>query len=107
MLLDTDAPMACNFRRLRLSVACTERKDRSAIPFSLVCIMVRSFGQQTTNISNLNIERCLQLAIPMPSLDEQRRIAALLDRADELRAKRRTALTQLDALVESVFVNFF
>jgi type I restriction enzyme S subunit len=27
---------------------------------------VRSFGQQTTNISNLNVERCLRLALPLP-----------------------------------------
>src|SRR5437660_395432 len=52
---------------------------------------LRSFGQQTTNISNLNIERCLKLKMPLPGLDNQRRIAAILDKADELRAKRRIA----------------
>ena len=28
---------------------------------------VRSFGQQTTNISNLNLDRCLRLGLPVPS----------------------------------------
>lgn len=47
------------------------------------------------------------LSIPLPPLPEQRRIAAILDQADELRAKRRSALAQLDALAQSIFVDMF
>src|SRR5262249_3687403 len=65
--------------------------------------IVRSFGQQTTNISNLNIDRCLQLPFPLPPLPDQRRIAAILAKADELRAKRRATLAQLDTLTRSIF----
>ncbi|MEU1836627.1 restriction endonuclease subunit S [Micromonospora chersina] len=68
---------------------------------------VRSFGQQTTNISNLNIERCLNLGLPLPPLEEQWRIAEVLDRAAELRAKRREALAQLDDLTQSIFLDMF
>ncbi|WP_189049217.1 restriction endonuclease subunit S [Micromonospora sonchi] len=68
---------------------------------------VRSFGRQTTNISNLNVERCLKLPLPLPSLQEQRRIAEVLDRADELRTKRRGALARLDNLTQSVFLDMF
>jgi type I restriction enzyme S subunit len=45
--------------------------------------------------------------IPLPSLDEQRRIAAILDQAKELRNKRRCALEQLDSLTQSVFHAIF
>ncbi len=69
--------------------------------------VVRSFGQQTTNISNLNVERCRQLSIPLPPLPEQKRIAAILDKADDLRAKRRAALAQLDTLTQSIFLDMF
>lgn len=69
--------------------------------------LLRSFGQKTTNISNLNIDRCLQLDLPLPPLPEQRRIAAIIDQADALRAKRREALAQLDRLAQSVFVEMF
>ena len=44
---------------------------------------------------------------PLPSLPEQRRIAAILDKADALRAKRREALAQLDTLLQSIFLDMF
>jgi len=68
---------------------------------------VRSFGQQTTNISNLNTARCLTLPLKLPTLPDQKRIAALLDRADALRAKRRATLALLDGLSSAVFLEMF
>lgn len=44
---------------------------------------------------------------PLPSLDEQRRIAALLDQVSDLIAKRREQLDKLDALVKARFVEMF
>lgn len=49
----------------------------------------------------------LALRIPVPPIEEQRRIAAVLDRADELRAKRRAAIALLDTLTESIFLDMF
>ncbi|MEO7271143.1 MAG: restriction endonuclease subunit S [Vicinamibacterales bacterium] len=68
---------------------------------------VRSFGQSTTNISNLNVRRCLELPLSIPALDEQRRIAQVLDRAEAQRAKRRLALEQIDHLKQAVFLDLF
>lgn len=42
-----------------------------------------------------------------PPLAEQRRIAAILDHADTLRAKRWEALAQLDSLTQSIFIEMF
>ena len=47
------------------------------------------------------------LQIPLPPLPEQRRIAAILDQADALRAKRRQVLAYLDSLTQSVFHDMF
>lgn len=49
----------------------------------------------------------LSSQIPLPPLPEQGRIAALLDKADKLRAKRREALVGLDRLAQSIFVEMF
>jgi len=48
-----------------------------------------------------------KITVPLPPLPEQRRIAAILDQADALRAKRREALAQLDSLTQSIFVEMF
>ncbi len=42
-----------------------------------------------------------KLQVPLPPLEEQRRIAAILDQADALRAKRRQVLAHLDALLKN------
>jgi len=48
-----------------------------------------------------------ELEIPVPPIEEQRRIAEILDRADALRTKRREALAHLDALTQSIFLDMF
>ena len=45
--------------------------------------------------------------LPVPSLEEQRKIAAVLDKISDLIAKRRQQLDKLDLLVEARFVEIF
>ena len=47
------------------------------------------------------------IEISLPPLDEQRRIAAVLDKVSDLIAKRREQLDQLDELVKARFVEMF
>ncbi len=59
------------------------------------------------NINNLRNEHLDDMQIRLPPLPEERRIAEVLDRAEELRAKRRAALAQLDTLTQSMFLDMF
>lgn len=48
-----------------------------------------------------------KIKVPLPPIPEQRRIAAILDKADALRAKRRDTIAKLDQLLQSVFLTMF
>ena len=48
-----------------------------------------------------------KMEIPLPPLEEQRRIAALLDKVSDLITKRRAQLDKLDLLVKARFVEMF
>jgi type I restriction enzyme, S subunit len=48
-----------------------------------------------------------EVLVPVPPLDEQRRIAAILDQADDLRRKRREALKRLNRLIAATFFGLF
>lgn len=47
------------------------------------------------------------IQIPLPPIDEQHKIAAVLDKVSDLIAKRRQQLDKLDLLVKSKFVEMF
>ena len=49
----------------------------------------------------------LESKIPLPLIAEQKRIAAILDKAEELRGLRRKALGELDAISQSIFLEMF
>ncbi len=58
-------------------------------------------------VPGLNREDAYRKRLLLPPLAEQRRIAAILDQAGALRAKRRHALAQLNALTQSLFLDLF
>ncbi|MFW2063910.1 MULTISPECIES: restriction endonuclease subunit S [Acinetobacter] len=49
----------------------------------------------------------LNSKIPLPPFAEQRRIAAILDKADSLRQKRQQAIEKLDQLLQATFIDMF
>jgi type I restriction enzyme S subunit len=58
-------------------------------------------------IRHLGREALSSWLVPRPDKDEQRRVVDVLDRADALRVKRREAITHLDELAQSVFLDMF
>ncbi|OUC98949.1 restriction endonuclease subunit S [Streptomyces swartbergensis] len=58
-------------------------------------------------IPGLNRKDAYVKSVLLPSLTEQKRIAAVLDQVDTLRAKRREAIALLDDLAQSIFIDMF
>lgn len=54
------------------------------------------------NLPRLSARQLEQFPVPVPPLDEQRRIAAILDKADAIRTKRRQVLAHLDLVATAV-----
>ncbi|MBW3088905.1 restriction endonuclease subunit S [Bifidobacterium sp. 82T24] len=59
------------------------------------------------NLPRISPKTLLQIPVPLPPLSEQRRIVAILDRADAIRTKRRQVLDALDELPRSLFAEMF
>ena len=75
-----------------------------AIAAQVPHLISKGVGGAQPNISQGTVR---SLRIPLPSLPEQRRIAALLDKADALIAKRQRAIAMLDELAQAVFLEMF
>lgn len=87
--------------------------DRTCTDLNLEWLkhLLPTLGLNTMNrsaaVPGLNREDAYRIPIAVPSPGEQRRIATILDKADELRSKRRLALAELDSLIESIFHSMF
>ena len=64
-------------------------------------------ASSSTTLPIVNKSRFSDLEIKYPPLAEQRRIASILDQADELRQKRQQAIEKLDQLLQSTFIEMF
>ena len=81
--------------------------DRDYLYWALGSIDYDRLVDRAAKGKTLNKAKLKLLEIPLPPLDEQKRIAGILDAADALRAKRREALGQLDTLLQSTFLDMF
>jgi type I restriction enzyme S subunit len=59
------------------------------------------------NLPRISPTALANLEIPLPPLTEQIRIAAILGKANEIRRKRELAITRLNHLAQSVFLEMF
>lgn len=58
-------------------------------------------------VKHLRVRDVEALKIPLPPLPEQKRIAAILDKADEIRRKRAEAIKLTEELLRSAFLEMF
>lgn len=64
----------------------------------------RARGVTQANISKSIVD---DLEVPVPSITEQRKIAAILDKADAIRRKRQEAIALTEQLLRSTFLEMF
>jgi len=67
---------------------------------------IKAMGKGAT-VKGVTLDQVRALQIPLPPILEQRRIAAILDKADVLRTKRHDAIAKLDQLLQSIFLDMF
>lgn len=87
----------------------TGKSDADFLANVLALPEFRSWASNSSGvgIKNIRSSDLKNYQIPLPPLDEQKRIAAILDKADSLRRQRRQALALLDSLTQSIFVEMF
>ena len=88
--------------------ATDERLDQSYL-LRVLPLALKEIEDRTpfVTVKHLSVKSLREIEISLPPLSEQRRIAAILDKADALRAKRRETIAKLDQLLKSVFLEMF
>ena len=86
----------------------SDKVDRDFLYYFLTSLKptISNIGRGVAQ-NNINMSILKEIEVPLPPLDEQRKIAAVLDKISDLIAKRRQQLDKLDEMVKSRFVEMF
>lgn len=99
-----------------MNLLCMRAKKEKVIPrFLLFFTKSNFFKQQLPKITNQSVNQSSfsatnfkeKIQIPLPSLEDQKRIVKILDVADVLRQKRKQSIILLDNYLKSVFLEMF
>lgn len=69
--------------------------------------LLPNITKKSVNQASFTVTNFKELEIPLPPLKEQQRIAAILDKADAIRQKRKQAIELADEFLRSVFLDMF
>jgi type I restriction enzyme S subunit len=69
--------------------------------------LIDGLSQRTAGQSGVDIDALKNYPVLLPPLTEQKRIAAILDKADSLRRKRQQAIQLADQFLRTVFLDMF
>ena len=58
-------------------------------------------------VKHLSVKKIKDIKIPLPPLDQQKKIATILDAADDYRQKTKTLIEKYDELTQSLFMDMF
>lgn len=99
---------ACINQHIFKVVPNNEKIDKTYLKRALELSIVEMESQvHGATMKHITRGKFLANQIPLPPLAEQRRIASILDQADELRQKRQQAIEKLDQLLQATFIDMF
>ena len=64
-------------------------------------------ASQSTSMAAINFKTTSKIIIPLPPLEEQKKIAAILEAADDYRQKTKALIEKYDHLTQSLFLDMF
>lgn len=99
----------CAFQNTLIRVRPRGADSRYLLHYFSHCAATGKFARSSRGVGIFHLGRkaLAEWQVPLPPIEEQRRIAAVVDAADALRAKRRQALAKLDTLTQAIFIDMF
>ena len=70
-------------------------------------VQLIKISNQSVNQASFSSGKLKKLTIPLPPLDQQKKIAAILDAADAYRQKTKALITKYEELTQSLFLDMF
>lgn len=101
------APALLNQRVCKIKSSSPKLSDEYLFHFLPAALKAIEDTTSFVTVKHLSAKQIKDISIPLPPVEEQRRIAAILDQAETLRTQRRTALALLDSLTQSLFLDMF
>ncbi|MFV5516979.1 restriction endonuclease subunit S [Acinetobacter gerneri] len=99
---------ACINQHIFKVVPNDEKIDKTYLKRALELSIVEMESQvHGATMKHITRGKFLANKIPLPPVAEQRRIASILEQADELRQKRQQAIEKLDQLLQATFIDMF
>ena len=90
-----------------LAIHNSEKLNRDYLFWCLRSIRLDDEVDIAAKGKTLNSKKLGRLSIPLPPFDEQKRISAVLDKADAIRHQRKESLQLTEKLLQSVFLDMF
>lgn len=92
---------------LNPDVVCTDYLERFLRSFKALQFYKAKLRGTTARRRTLPDDIFLQLEVPLPAIEEQKRIVAILSKADSLRRKRQQAIRLADDFLRAAFLDMF
>lgn len=99
----------CAFQNTLIRVRPTSVHPRYLLHYFSYCASTGAFARSSRGVGIYHLGRraLAEWPVPMPSVEEQHRIAAVLDAATVLRARRLEAIDKTETLARAVFLETF